>query len=408
MTTSELSEGRFVLVTHEVGTVPVQQVMAVLKPRTKGGLLIHHPLQFRGMARSKSSYSRGWGDVRAHDEVWFPRRVTPEVLSYLKDFLLTIFWVLRARCVFDVMIAAGNLNAFAGLTLRWMGLVRKVVYYAIDFSETRFSNRFLEACYRKIDEIVLCRVDATWHLSHAMKGAREHRFPRAFTARGGRHQLVPVGVHASRMRGVARHCLDATERIVFLGNILESHGLGVVIEALSILCREWPRLMLDIYGDGPDKNLVQAQVHSLALSDRVTFHGYIEADEVLEVELGRGGIAVAMYAPHLSTFSRFADPGKIKMYLGAGLPIVMTSIPPIAGDLDGDCAIISLYSSEACATAIRALLSNPERYCQMRSRAFSVASGLEWETITLVSLAQLSATSAVVPLGGVHGDASPS
>ena len=407
MTTSVPSDKRFVLVTHEVGTVPVQQVFAVIKPRTKGGLLIHHPLQFRGMAVSKSSYVRAWGDVLANDGGWLPRRVTPEVLSYFKDFLLTIYWVLRARCVFDVMIGAGNLNAFAGLVLRWMGLVRQVVYYAIDFSEMRFSNRFLEAGYRKLDDIVLTHADATWHLSFAMKGAREQRFPRAFTGHGGRHQLVPIGVHASRMRSVARDGRDAPERIVFLGNILESHGLGVVIEALSILCREWPRLRMDIYGDGPDRNLVEAQVQSLSLSDRVTFHGYIEADEVLEVELGRGGIAVAMYAPHLSTFSRFADPGKIKMYLGAGLPIVMTSVPPIAGDLDGDCVTVTSYSSEACATAIHTLLSNPERYWQMRSRAFSLASGLEWETITLASLAQLSETCAGFPLSGVRGDDGP-
>lgn len=390
MTISATPDKRFALVTHEVGTVPVQQVLAVLKPRTRGGLLIHHPLQFRGMAASKSSYVRAWGDVVAKESGLLPRQVSTEVLSYFKDLLLTIYWVFGARCVFDVMIAAGNLNAFAGLMLRRMGLVRQLVYYAIDFSETRFANRFLEAGYRKIDEFVLTHADATWHLSFAMKGAREQRFPRAFTGHRVGHQVVPIGVHASRMRSVARDVRDASERIVFLGNILEAHGLAVVIEALSILCRHWPRLMLDVYGDGPDRKLVEAQVHSLSLSDRVTFHGYIEDDEYLEVELGRGGIAVAMYAPHLSTFSRFADPGKIKMYLGAGLPIVMTSVPPIAGDLDGDCATVTSYSAESCAMAIHNLLSNAELYLQMRARAFAIASDLEWETITLASLGHLS------------------
>jgi glycosyltransferase involved in cell wall biosynthesis len=86
-----------------------------------------------------------------------------------------------------------------------------------------------------------------------------------FTGRGGRHQLLPVGVHAFRMPSVARVGLDAPERIVFLGIILEAHGLGVVIEALSILCSDWPRLRLDVYGDGSDRNLVEAQVHSHSL-----------------------------------------------------------------------------------------------------------------------------------------------
>lgn len=390
MTTVRLSDQRFVLVTHEVGTVPVQQVLAVLKPRTKGGLLIHHPLQFRGMAATEYSYVRVWGDVVTQIGGWLPRRIAPEVLSYFKDFLLTIYWVLGARRVFDVMIAAGNLSALAGLVLRWMGLVRQVVYYAIDFSETRFANRVLEAVYQKVDEIVLTSADATWHLSFAMKDARQKRFPRAFVGHRGIHQVVPIGVHAARMLSVVRDVRDASERIVFVGNILEEHGLAVVIEALSILSGDWPRLILDVYGDGPDRKLAEAQVHALSLSDRVTFHGYIEDDEVLEVELGRGGIAVAMYAPHLSTFSRFADPGKLKMYLGAGLPIVMTSVPPIAVDLDGDCATVTTYSAESCALALKILLSDSELYLQMRKRAFTIASQLEWEAITLASLGNLS------------------
>lgn len=378
--------GRLLLVTHEVGTVPMHQVRAVVEPLSQGGMFIHHPLQFRRMASGVPSRAIGWGDVVVRDPFWVPRHVAPEPVSYVKDLALTILWSLRSGVVFDTMIAAGNLNAFAGLALRRMGRVRRLIYYAIDFSERRFERASVEWAYRRIDESVLRGADSTWHVSDAMRGAREARFPRAFCPHGSLHLVVPIGVHASRMREAASMVRDAGCRVVYLGNILCHHGLEVVIEAVARLRTTHPDICLDIYGDGPDRALYEAQVVALGLRSVVTFHGYVADDRRLEVELGRGGVAVAMYSPRDSDFSRYADPGKIKLYLGAGLPIVMTNVPPISRNLDGKCAMIIEYSADACTKAIRELFDDEDKYTRMRQYAFRLASGLEWKTITLNAL----------------------
>ncbi len=376
------------LVTHEVGTVPVHQVRAVLAPQSCGGMFIHHPLQYRRMAAKYPSRASAWGDVAIRNPLGVPRRLAPEPVSYLKDFALTILWASRAGVVFDTMIAAGNLNAFAGLALRRMGRVRRLIYYAIDFSDRRFEHSYLEWAYRRIDEAVLRGADLTWHVSDAMRAAREARFPGAFGADWSRHVVVPIGVHARRMRTAATDVRDAGGRVVFLGNILRHHGLDVVLEAVARLRARHPRIHLDIYGDGPDRASSEAHAKTLGLGLSVTFHGYVGSDERLETELGRGGVAVAMYSPHEATFSRYADPGKVKHYLGAGLPVVMTDVPPIARSIAGRCAVVVEYGVDACARALDTLLGSPDHYCTMRDAAFAEASSFEWETLLTTALAQ--------------------
>lgn len=377
---------RFLLVTHEVGTVPVHQVRGILERRSCGGMFIHHPLQYRRMASDVPSRAVGWGDVVVRAPLGVPLKVGSEAASYVKDFALTVLWVSRSRVTFDTMIAAGNLNALAGLALRRMGRVRHVIYYAIDFSDRRFNGAVLESTYRQVDEMVLRAADTTWHVSDAMRAARASRFPRAFAADCSRHIVVPIGVHARRMRAVAADIRDAGGRVVFLGNLLRHHGLEVVIEAVARLRTLHPSIHLDIYGDGPDRRSCEAIVTSLGLQSVVKFHGYVEDDERLECELGRGGVAVAMYSPFLATFTKYADPGKVKQYLGAGLPIVMTDVPPNAKSLSGGCALICGYSIDECASALHDLLVSPDRYRAMREAAFSEAARLEWGTLIINAL----------------------
>ena len=53
----------------------------------------------------------------------------------------------------------------------------------------------------------------------------------------------------------------------------------------------------------------------------------------VEELLAEASIAAAPSDPSETTFTRFADPGKLKSYLAAGLPIVLTDVPPNAREL---------------------------------------------------------------------------
>ena len=60
-------------------------------------------------------------------------------------------------------------------------------------------------------------------------------------------------------------------RLLFVGRLTEKKGLGVALEALAAVSGPWG---LDVVGDGPMRERLESRVRSLALEDRVAFHGF--------------------------------------------------------------------------------------------------------------------------------------
>jgi len=66
------------------------------------------------------------------------------------------------------------------------------------------------------------------------------------------------------------------------------------------------------------------------LDNYFKIYGSINNHITIEKILMSCGIAIAPYSSiDKNNFSFYADPGKVKFYLGCGLPIVITDVPPI-------------------------------------------------------------------------------
>src|SRR3989344_619720 len=59
--------------------------------------------------------------------------ILPMPLLYTKDLIYTLMWIIRRRKTYDVYIGLDPLNAFAGIILKKLQKVNKVVYYTIDY-----------------------------------------------------------------------------------------------------------------------------------------------------------------------------------------------------------------------------------------------------------------------------------
>jgi glycosyltransferase involved in cell wall biosynthesis len=72
--------------------------------------------------------------------------------------------------------------------------------------------------------------------------------------------------------------------VVVVSRLVTQKRFRLLIEAVHELRERWPGLRVDIAGDGPEREALQAQVASLGLQDRVRLHGYTSAavrDELL-------------------------------------------------------------------------------------------------------------------------------
>lgn len=86
--------------------------------------------------------------------------------------------------------------------------------------------------------------------------------------------IVYPGVDSGIAMGFSGADRDpSSPTLLFVGRLVERKGADLLLHAFRDIGAGFPRLRLDIVGDGPEMRSLVAQATSLGLGDRVTFHG---------------------------------------------------------------------------------------------------------------------------------------
>jgi glycosyltransferase involved in cell wall biosynthesis len=211
-------------------------------------------------------------------------------------------------------------------------------------------------------------------------------------ARNRRHGLgdapalvVPMGAWTDRVPTTSTDSFR-DGRVVFLGHLVPRQGVDTLLAALD-------GRPADVVGTGP----LEAQLRREAPSN-VTFHGYVTDHREVERILAGGAVAVAPYAQTDDTFSRYADPGKLKAYLAAGLPILLTDVPPNARELATEAgAEIVADDPRAVAGAISRALASAHDWQVRRDAALAYARRFDWNMLLGDALARLDVSPRTKP-----------
>ncbi len=371
---------KIIIATHVYATGPSHDVRDYLLERGVESLLfISHPLFFdQRLSASGFELYKGGKSIRAHQSRI--KRI-PTVLSYGKDVFLNIIWSVRGGRDWDLYIGTDNLNALAGIILKWFGRVRKVVYYVIDYNPKRFQNRVFNRIYHWIDQFCVRHADETWNLSPRMEEARKEYF--GFS--GGRQTVVPIGIWFDRFQRLDFSQINK-QTLVFMGHILKKQGIQYVLEAIPLIIGAIPRFRFLVIGGGTYLKELKEQSAQLKIDDHVEFTGYIEDHKDVEAMLVRAGVAVAFYEKydehHNLSFTYFADPGKLKSYLAAGLPILTTNVSYNAREIEEKrCGRVVESSKESIAQAVIALMQDEHALQAYRENAIRYAQGFNWPNI---------------------------
>ena len=362
---------RVIVATHYYATGPAFDLEEFLLPRTRCLLFIAHPL-YGGGGRS---YARWYEDGRLVKTLELPAGFRGA--RFIRDLLLTVRWVRQAGA-YDLMIAGDNLLAMAGLWLRRTGRIRRLVLYSIDYVPRRFANPVLNRAYRAVDRLASRRANLVWNVSPAIEAARRARDGPRPTAP---QLVVPVGTNVERIRRLPR-ATASPDRLAFVGNVLEKQGLQVVIRALPALRRALPSVSLLVLGDGQFLPEVKRLAEAAGVLPLIEFAGYIEDHREIERRLLGCAIGLAPYVPDAESFSRFADPGKIKLYLACGLPVILTDVPPIARLIEqrGAGRIVP-YEPAEIARAIVGLLTSSAELDRARAAAAALGAEYSWDRL---------------------------
>ncbi len=162
-----LKSKKFVIILHEGLPVgPSHDLRKFLLDNSIGKLLfIAHPLTYVKEYYKKSSKYEYYQDGKLIENIAAFHWRFPDAVLYCKDFVYSIIWCFGKNEKYDIFFGVDPLNALAGLVLKKLGRVEKVVYYTIDYFSQRFPNKIVNSLYHFIDKICVRYADETWNLS---------------------------------------------------------------------------------------------------------------------------------------------------------------------------------------------------------------------------------------------------
>ena len=363
--------GRFTVATSGFADGPAQPLVRYLNDRGAAAVtMIQHPLVLEGPAEHRVTYFEDGEWVRTREL----KRPSRPPYTYVLD---PITPAKISRC--DAWIGFNCLVTAQGLLMRRLGVVRRVVHWNVDFVPDRFGSRAMTRAYEWLDRQCCVRADGRVELSDAAFRGRLDAYH--LDAASCPAELIPMG---SWTAAAPKTSVDrlAEPHLVFLGHVVERMGLPLLLDVVEILRGRGRYVHTDVIGSGPALPGLQADAQRRGLSDAITWHGFIAEFADVERILAAACVALAPYETSGDSFSRFADPGKLKAYLGAGLPIVLTDVPPNARDL-ADHAGASVVPPDAhkFVDAIEELLDDPRRWEAGHHASLEYSRRFDWATM---------------------------
>lgn len=302
------------------------------------------------------------------------------VLSCVRDIILC-FWygAKNSEKKQTMFIGVDPLNCFVGLILRKLGRVQKVVFYSIDWTNKRFESKILNSIYHKIDKFCSINSDENWNISNMIDSVRIQ-----YTGLNHVNKVVPVGAPSLSRKA---YCFSSQRNVVLLGALAPSKGVDLVIEAWPSVIREVASARLHVIGKTPENRMENGvryeeyEERLRRLGDSVVLHGRIPRTKVYKL-LTQMHLALALYKPTTDNLSLWADPSRVKDYLAAGLPVLITEVPSIAREIDlYDCGRIVSYERDDLYKNIVAYLTSEALIRSQGKNATSYMERFDWDYI---------------------------
>lgn len=372
---------KIIISTHEMFYgVPHALRDYLINKKIKKLIFIGHSLIDQVIDKKKSSivvYERG-------NQV-YKKLITQNahgILSYVSDFFLTIYWIMKQKEKYNLFIGIDSLNCICGLLLRKVGKVDRVIFYAMDFHPSRFNSHLLNFLYRQLEVICLKNSDEIWNVSPKIAEGRErflHIFRKKYPQKVVNSGIWIKNVKLFPFEKIKKH------QLLFLGHILKKQGLQMVLEAIPLIIKKIPDFKFIILGGGEYENDLKSLADELKVLKYIDFKGWIRDRKVIDTTMGESAAAIVVYVPDkekIHNFSYYGDPIKIKEYLASGLPVILTDVPHNAREIERrKCGVVVNYKKEEIANAVIKILSNEQELKNYRNNALAYAKEFDWNVI---------------------------
>lgn len=373
-----LKDKKIILICHFSATAFMQHLEEFLISQKVGKLLsIVHSLHPKEDKVGSYFYICQEGEIKKRHQAKILR--VPELFHYLKDAILNVWWILQTREKWDLCIAANNLNAFSAIWLKRFGLIKKVVFYTVDFVPNRFENKLLNNFYHWIEKFAVTAADETWILSPRVREGRR-KYLGLDKIFDKKQILVPEGVWIDRINRKPSY-VDQYAAI-FVGHLGKRMGIQFVIRAIPLVLKNIPNFKFVIIGKGDYRKELEKIVKKLKIENHVEFKGYIKDHREVERLIASSAVGIATYTKDESGLTFYADPAKTKVYLGCGIPVVMTNAFYNAHDIaNAGAGIVVKDNYRDITRAITTIVEDKKRWQLYKKNALKFAKQFDYYII---------------------------
>jgi glycosyltransferase involved in cell wall biosynthesis len=247
-----------------------------------------------------------WGSGHRRS-LWFAIDVAAKLFLRRKSFLVVHWSIPGPQALFALplmhLLGKVNLVRFSG-TGQARGLLR-----------TLWGRLHLSALRRFADALIIRNPEMRNELvSLGFAPDRVHLFPSEVNG-------AAASLHHREAWRASRRIEPDQPVVVYVGRFVKSKRLSDLVAAFSLVVESFPRALLVLGGDGPERGSLQAQVMELKLLGHVLFTGFLEEREVHQL-LSAGDLFALVSATE-------GMPRSLVEAMAAGLPSVVSDIPGI-------------------------------------------------------------------------------
>lgn len=302
----------------------------------------------------------------------------PIIVQYIFEACFTLNFLRKNK--HDLVISIDPLNALAGILSKKLGFVKKVIFYTVDYTPSRFTNKLLNNFYHLIDRFCIRNADVVWNVSNRIVDKRKEQ-----GVENDRNLYIPNSPSFSVGKSLSVNKVDRFN-IMMVTGITHSPAFTIVIDAVSTLLDKYPKINLSLIGSGSYEKELKEKINKSKLKGHVEFLGQLDHSSLLNI-LPRGGLGLAIYTGDYS-WVNYGDSMKAREYLLSGLPTVITDIVSTNEDIKRyNAGIVVKPTKQDIQDAIEKLFEDRKYWLKARQGALKLARDFDMDKILNRALA---------------------
>lgn len=270
-------------------------------------------------------------------------------------------------------IGADPINALSGVVLKKLGIVKKTIYFSVDYADDRYNNILLNNVYHFIDKFVAKKSDEVWCVSsriihkRKIQGIKESKL-----------KLVP---NSPSFKDIPRKQYDGNHVLIIVSHLSKSLPIQEILEIVKEVKKKINDIQLVIVGSGPEEARIKDFIKHMHLEKVVTLVGQKNHTEALGY-ISKSFLGFALYSND-NPWNRYGDSMKAREYLASGIPVIINKIPSTSDDIKDYNAgfVVNNFNKKKIVDFIVKCFRDNSFYLDLKKNSLSLAKHYDKENI---------------------------